>query len=381
MRTYRLYRLQATGPKHKSALRRHKTMASWNLLDERSESELHKTRLLNVEEKPLKRITKRLAAISSAVSRARGVLDPSSSSEQNRGSSATATATATAPAPAAAAAAAGDGGGVENGPGPGENSLLIDLTHDFAAFDSSIARFQFLYDASRRERERYGADQQRILTECEAVRANNSRLREQLEAARATLAQRNKFDELAERITSNRLLRPRDDQRVNLAKLEEECRELERESETYRGTWKERRDQFNRIMEEGMMLRRLIRDEKEEVDRREGMNEEADDEADAPAGQTPRMTAATGDESTPPTAEVDGASSNNQPMKLAARLLEAGDAGTPARSDQAPDDGSRDDVDMEDGEERPAPGTDEERGSGSNPGVESTEEENMVVDE
>ncbi|RDA82337.1 hypothetical protein CP532_4509 [Ophiocordyceps camponoti-leonardi (nom. inval.)] len=347
-------------------------MASWNLLDEKSESELHKTRLLNVEEKPLKRITKRLAAISSAVSRARGILDPSSSG-QTIGSS------------------GGDGGGggdFEDGDGPGDKSLLIDLTHDFAAFDSSIARFQFLYDASRRERERYGADQQRILSECEAVRANNGRLREQLEAARATLAQRNKFDELAERITSNRLLRPRDDQRVNLAKLEDECHELERESETYRGTWKERRDQFNRIMEEGMMLRRLIRDEKEEVDRREGMNEEADDDADAPAGQTPRMTAATGDVSTPQAAEVDGASSNNQPMKpaAAARRLEVDDAETPARSDQAPDDGSRDDVDMEDGEERPAAtaaaaaGTDDERGGG-NGVIESTEEENMVIDE
>jgi hypothetical protein len=42
-------------------------------------------------------------------------------------------------------------------------------------------------------------------------------------------------------------------------------------------------------MEEGMMLRRQIRDEKEEVDRREGMNEEGEDEADAEReGTTPR---------------------------------------------------------------------------------------------
>ncbi|RDA89627.1 hypothetical protein CP533_6104 [Ophiocordyceps camponoti-saundersi (nom. inval.)] len=341
-------------------------MASWNLLDERSESELHKTRLLNVEEKPLKRITKRLAAISSAVSRARGALDKSSS-DQDDG-----------PGGSGEGRISGDDGG--NGDGRGENSLLTDLTHDFAAFDSSIARFQFLFDASMRERERYGADQQRILSECEAVRNNNSRLREQLDAARATLAQRNKFDELAERITSNRLLRPRDDQRVNLAKLEEECRELERESETYSCTWKERRDQFNRIMEEGMMLRRLIRDEKEEVDRREGMNEDADDDADAPTGQTPRMATATGDESTPQAA--DGNNSQSMKIAAAARRLEASDADTPARSDQAPDDGSRDDVDMEDGEERPTAtaGTDDGRGGG-NRGIESTEEENMVVDE
>ncbi|KAF4594704.1 Tho complex subunit 7/Mft1p [Ophiocordyceps camponoti-floridani] len=338
-------------------------MASWGLLDDRSESDLHKTRLLNVEEKPLKRITKRLAAISSAVSRANGALEPEPSEK--------------------------------NGDFESSESLLIDVTHDFAALDSSIARFQFLHDASRRERERYATDQQRILAECQAVRENNGRLRGQLEAARATLAQRQKFDELAERITSNRLLRPRDDQRVNLAKLEDECRELERESEAYGVTWRERRHQFNRIMEEGMMLRRLIRDEKEEVDRREGMNEDGDDDAvDADkdiSSQTPRMNEAT------PQADMDG---NNQSKPLgttasstpaltvtapvATRRIEASETDTPARSDQAVEDAPpREDVEMEDGEERPPAGTDDERddrGTGTR-GVESTEEENMVVDE
>ncbi|PFH60192.1 hypothetical protein XA68_11321 [Ophiocordyceps unilateralis] len=334
-------------------------MASWDLLDDRNESELHKTRLLNVEEKPLKRITKRLATISSAVSRARGALEPASPSQN---------------------------GGEGDDDGEGDNSLLVDLTHDFAAFDSSIARFQFLHDASRRERDRYAADQERILAECQAVRVNNGRLREQLDAARATLARRQKFDELAERITSNRLLRPREDQRVNLAKLEEECRELERESEAYSVTWKERRDQFNRIMEEGMMLRRLIRDEKEEVDRREGMNEDGDDDVDVDkdaTDQTPRMNA-TGDEATPQAADVDG---NNQlkpaAATVASRRVEASETDTPARSEQAAEEGSRDDVEMDDGEERPPAESDDEQedeGDG-NGGAEGAEEESMAVEE
>ncbi|TQV97217.1 Tho complex subunit 7/Mft1p [Cordyceps javanica] len=217
-------------------------MASWNLLDERSETELHKARLLNVEEKPFKRITKRLGAVSSIVSKF----------AQNDAQSESTAHTA--------------------------KQLQEDLTLDFAAFDSSIARLQFLHEANERERARYDDDKQRILNECQAVREKNTELREQLEGARATLAQRKKFDDLAEKITSNRLLRPREDQLANLAKLEEECRELERESETYTETWKERRDQFNRIMEEGMLLRRQIRDEKEEVDRREGMNEGTEDD-------------------------------------------------------------------------------------------------------
>ncbi|KAM3529212.1 hypothetical protein NHJ13051_002037 [Beauveria bassiana] len=217
-------------------------MASWDLLDERSETELHKARLLNVEEKPFKRITKRLSTVSSIVSKI---------TDEEEQSATTA---------------------------PNTEQLREDLTLDFAAFDSSIARLQFLHDANERERTRYDNDKQRILDECQAVRAKNAELREQLDGARAKLAQRKKFDELADKITSNRLLRPREDQLTNLAKLEEECRELERESETYTGTWKERRDQFNRIMDEGMLLRRQIRDEKEEVDRREGMNEGTEDD-------------------------------------------------------------------------------------------------------
>jgi hypothetical protein len=169
--------------------------------------------------------------------------------------------------------------------------LKADLSLDFAAFDSSISRLQFLFDSNNRERERYEKDKQQILVECQSVRDTNSQLRDQLEEARATLAQRKKFDELAEKITANRLLRPREDQIASLAKLEEECRDLEKESETYSETWRERKDQFNRIMEEGMLLRRQIRDEKEEVDRREGMNEDGEEDGEVSRdGQTPGNT-------------------------------------------------------------------------------------------
>jgi hypothetical protein len=220
-------------------------VASWDLLDEKAEFDLHKSRLLAVEERPFKRITKRLSSTPSLVATGTPLKTPDTAAEL----------------------------------------LKEDFTLDFAAFDSSLVRLQFLHDANARERERYRDDQERILRECQAARDTNAQLREQLEGARATLAQRRRFDEMADKITSNRLLRPREEQVTNLAKLEEECRELERESETYSVTWKERRDQFNRIMEEGMLLRRQIRDEKEEVDRREGMNEGGEDET---AGQTPR---------------------------------------------------------------------------------------------
>ncbi|KAK1973155.1 tho complex subunit 7 [Colletotrichum sublineola] len=248
-------------------------MASWNLLDDKEEQELHKTRLVNIEEKPFKRITKRLVSITTIAN---------SQLEQQQ------------PTPPPEDA---NGEGETNGETKQEaaaktlreiDQIKDDLTLDFAAFDSSIARLQFLLDANVRERERYKADQQRILEECQTVRANNARLREQLEGAKATLAQRKEYDKLANALMAKGL-RPRVEQESNLKKLEEEIRDLEKESETYAVTWRERRDQFSKIMDEGMLLRRQIRDEKEEVERREGMNEDGEEDGEASrGGQTPR---------------------------------------------------------------------------------------------
>ena len=237
-------------------------MATWGYLDGDEENELHKSRLLNVEEKPFKRVTKRLSTLNSIIiSKARQTFTPppetngAPAADQDAQSQAT----------------------------PGGDQLPSDLaqmkediTLDLAAFDSSIARLQFLLTANERERERYAAERERIVTSSQAVRNNTAELRLKLEQARATLEQRKKFDELADKITSNPSLRPRAEQMSNLKKLEEEIVELEAESKTYGVTWQERRDQFAKIMDESMRLRRLIRDEKEEVERREGMGDEVD---------------------------------------------------------------------------------------------------------
>lgn len=153
-----------------------------------------------------------------------------------------------------------------------------DVKLDFASFEGSIARIQFLLTSNQRERERYAAEKLRIMSTMQAVRENTAELRVQLEEAQRLLALRKTYDELAEKITSNRLLKPREDQQANLQKLQAEIADLENESKEYAKTWAERREQFGRIVEEGMQLRRLIRDEKEEVERREGMQEGEDGE-------------------------------------------------------------------------------------------------------
>lgn len=161
-----------------------------------------------------------------------------------------------------------------------------DVTLDFAAFEGSIARIQFLLKSNEQERQRYATEKLRILETMHSVRENTVELRTQLEEAQRVLAMRKSYDDLAEKITSNRLLKPREDQQANLEKLQVEITELEKESKDYAKTWAERREQFGRIVEEGMQLRRLIRDEKEEVERREGMQEGDGDEGEAAKGKT-----------------------------------------------------------------------------------------------
>ncbi|KAI2613694.1 Tho complex subunit 7-domain-containing protein [Hypoxylon fragiforme] len=232
---------------------------NFGLLDERDENELHKTRLLNVEEKPFKRITKRLVAPGAFTNPSKLPTPPPDSSNEQEA--------------AAAATSATD-----------INALKEDIILDFEAFDAQMLRLQLLSTANTKERERYAAERVRILKTMEEVRDGNGALRTRLDEARATLEVRRQFDVLANAITNSRMLRPRDEQAASLAKLAEECEDLHRESETYGATWRDRREQFGRLVDEGKRLRALIRDEKEEVERREGMDSDAED---GEAGNTP----------------------------------------------------------------------------------------------
>lgn len=231
-------------------------MDSYKLLDQADEDALHKSRLLNVEEKPFKRISKRLLNTESIIM-SQSTLLPSPPPDEDDTT--------------AAAAEASQQKKLEE-----LRHFREDVALDFAAFECSIARIQFLLTSNEKERERYAAEKHRILSTMQAVRDNTAELRVQLEEAQQLLTLRKSYDELADKIISNRLLKPRQDQKANLQKLQAEIAELENESKEYAKTWAERREQFGRIVEEGMQLRRLIRDEKEEAERKEGMQEGED---------------------------------------------------------------------------------------------------------
>jgi len=306
-------------------------MEDYGLLDPKAEEELYRTRLLNVEEKPFKRISKRVSTFQRLIrSHAYQAATPPPSGNEAEGQQEATESKEQAQNTEVARQVA---------------QLREDITLDFAAFDASIARLQFLLNSNEQERGRYAAQKISILEKCQNVRDNTAALRTQLDEARETLEQRKKFDELTEKITSNRLLRPRAEQQANLQKLEEECRQLEEESETYAVTWRERREQFDKIMGESERLRRLIRDEKEEVERREGMDDEGHNEGGGGAdgadeGQTPRPGIASGNATPHPDsgmvakAIMGGQDSGDAETPHAASTL---GGRTPARESPAPD--------------------------------------------
>lgn len=199
---------------------------------------LHATRLLGIEERPFKRLTKRLLAPNTPINAFLARPNPSTENAESAL--------------------------------PPDEQLLNDLQRfredailDFAAFESSIARIQFLRAANTRERERYVAEKLKIEATALEVRDNTASLRIQLDDAQKTLAVRKTYDVLAEKITKDAKLKERGEQHVNIEKLKAEIEELERESVEYNAAWGERREQFEKLMTEGMRLRRVIRDEKE----------------------------------------------------------------------------------------------------------------------
>lgn len=202
---------------------------------------LHATRLLGIEERPFKRITKRLLARNNPIN---VFLDRSSE------------------------AAGGQGQAVDDA--AAHENFLSDVQRfreeiilDFSAFESSIARIQYLRAANERERERYVAEKLKIENTAQEVRDNTANLRIRLDEAQKTLAVRKTYDVLSDKITRNAALKPRDEQHVNIEKLKAEIEELERESQEHNQAWVERREQFVKVVEEAQNLRKVIRDEKE----------------------------------------------------------------------------------------------------------------------
>ncbi|PVH95637.1 hypothetical protein DM02DRAFT_146568 [Periconia macrospinosa] len=160
-----------------------------------------------------------------------------------------------------------------------------DIMTDLELLDYTVLRFELTTKSNIVERERYAQEKISIKEKQEHVKETIETLRVDLQNAKETLETRKYYDELTEKITSSKMLKTRQEQNLAHAKLDEEIAELQHEVENAKATWNERRQQFFRIDEAAQEMHRMIKDEKEEAERKEGMMKDRDEEGD---GETTR---------------------------------------------------------------------------------------------
>jgi hypothetical protein len=119
-----------------------------------------------------------------------------------------------------------------------------DMKLDFAALESSMVRIQLLQRSNERERERYTTEKVKIMETAEKIRRSNIELKQQLEIARQTMESRKSYDELANKIFSNKLLKSREEQMLMHEKLQKEITEQKQEAEEYAKAVEARREQW-----------------------------------------------------------------------------------------------------------------------------------------
>ena len=237
---------------------------NYSILSQPAEDALHPTRLLGIEERPFQRVTKRLLDRDSLLRQTpRQLPSPPPEGEED-------------PAPS-----------------PSHEDVVSrqkfreEVLLDFAALESSITRIQLIQTSNARERERYAAEKAKILATAQAVRENTVLLREQLSEAQKVLELRKGYDALAAKILEDKKLKSRDECRGDIAGLEKEIEELEQEGVEIEGLWVGRREQFERIVMEGEVMRRVVKGIKDPED--EEGEEDAMEEGDGEKEDRSRM--------------------------------------------------------------------------------------------
>ncbi|KAF2268863.1 hypothetical protein CC78DRAFT_488314 [Lojkania enalia] len=161
-----------------------------------------------------------------------------------------------------------------------------DIMNEIGLLDYAILRMELTTNSNQAERERYAKEKDAITAKQQSVRDNIEELRGQLQEAKELLDIRKGYDEQTEKITNSKMLKTRIEQAAAHAKLDDEIAELQQEVQQSKNTWTERRMQFGRIEEEAKEMLRMIKDEKEEAERKEGMMKDGDDPEDGEGSTT-----------------------------------------------------------------------------------------------
>lgn len=263
-------------------------MSSFTVLSQADEDDLHAKRLLNIEEKPYKRVQKRLLAPTNPIQTyLRLPIATSSTSDENVTSDADVD------------DATQDSNDIPNGghahitqasSQEDTESYLKQLQtfthqtlHDFSALKTSLARLQFLLNSNAAERERYSSQTSTITEQHSQITSETTVLRSRLDEARSRLEQRKAYDELAKKVLyvngrDGARSKTREELGRESERLRSEIEELEREGEELKGQWKERREALSKVNVETERLRRVVRGEPEIVEREEEARSEDEGE-------------------------------------------------------------------------------------------------------
>lgn len=278
--------------------------ADWPLLELADEEALHLERLLSVDERVFHRITKRLLAADAVINRLPPQL-PTPPPEIT-GESTSAELPGSDPNKAARA------------------HFRDDTFFDFAQFEAFLIRIQNLKNANERERVRYASERDKILATAEAVRANTAELRVQLAEAQEMLALKKQYDGLAEAITKDKALKARDVLKADNEKLEADVEELRQEILDSRAQWRDRKQRFNAVVNEGKALVGYLKGEDGEQgssmegEDDSGDGDEMDTKGDDTYAGTPRPDAGG---ATPMRGDNDGDGVQNAQQMLAQRAI------------------------------------------------------------
>jgi hypothetical protein len=157
-----------------------------------------------------------------------------------------------------------------------------------------ISRIQLLINTNTREIARYAAEKAAITSTAEEARRTLSNLRVLLAESQDEKQNRLEYDLIAFDVLEVSNLKPREEQYENLARLNAEIEALEKERDDYSQVWAARRSQFEQIVMQLELMWQQIKEDKDEQDRREGMNEEEEGEelGASPTPQPPGVTCA-----------------------------------------------------------------------------------------
>lgn len=156
--------------------------------------------------------------------------------------------------------------------------LVEDILLDFAPLEEALMRLQLLTAANRKEVARYEQKKMQIEQASQKARSEMVELNASLSEAQQLKQHKLEYDVIATEITSSpNSQKTRQAQYDSINRLNAEIDALERERADYGKVWAARRGQFGAIVEALMGMQAQIQEDKEEQERREGLDEDEED--------------------------------------------------------------------------------------------------------